>query len=118
LEPARGETASKLLEGDHRALFAAAVRRLSAKADSFLPLLEALAFARGRGVPIRSGIWATMATALAHRLNNNTLVRDEDISAFLKAAEPYVAIDSDAGQTVYRLAHRTFVEQFLLGLES
>ncbi|MGW4843164.1 nSTAND1 domain-containing NTPase [Nocardia brasiliensis] len=113
LDPARSMTTAKLLGGDHRGVFGAAVTRLSAQADCFLPLLQSLALSHGRGIPIRNGVWATMAMAISGGHSGNTPITDEDISSFLRAAEPYVSIDADAGQTVYRLAHRTFVEHFL-----
>jgi hypothetical protein len=113
LAPARSLTFARLLAAGHRDLFAAAVTRLTLRSDSFLPLLEALALARGRGVPIIDGIWARMATALVDGAAVSTAITDTDISALLAAAQPYIAIDADSGQTVYRLAHRTFVEHFL-----
>ena len=112
LSPARSVTFHRLLAADHRELFGAAITRLGRHSDSFLPLLEALALARGRGVPILDGIWALMATALAADSAGGLTITDADISALLAAAQPYIVVDASAGQTVYRLAHRTFVEHF------
>ncbi|WP_171075371.1 AAA family ATPase [Nonomuraea basaltis] len=108
LTDARGLT--QLLSGDHRNLFAAAVNRLSSHHPTFGPLLHALGYAQGRGLPIRDGVWATFATAL--RYGTNLVISDTDIRALLAAAAPYLVIDTERGQTVYRLAHRTFIEHF------
>ena len=119
LNPSRSLSLTRLLaRGDHKAIFAAAAERLTRRSDSFLPLLEALALARGRGLPIRDGIWSMLANALMDGFPSDGLVTDADISALLSAAQPYIAVDADHGQTVYRLAHRTFVEHFLSRWES
>jgi hypothetical protein len=97
-----------LLHRDHRALFAAAVSRLAAVATVNDPLLEALALARGRGLPRADRIWAAIATALA----GGQQVSEQDIDGLLVAAAPYIMLDVEDGQSVYRLAHRTFQEHF------
>jgi WD40 repeat protein len=99
-----------LLSNDHRALFDHAVQRLSGIHQAFHPLLEALAFSEGRGVPRADRIWITVANALAPSM---TTVRDGDIDSLMVAAAPYIMLDADNGQSVYRLAHRTFQEYFL-----
>ena len=113
LDPARSRSLARLLAADHRDLFTVAVARLARQSDNFLPLLEALALTRGRGVPILDGIWALMATALAEGTPMDTPISDADISALLGVAQPYVSVDTEVGQTVYRFAHRTFAEHFL-----
>lgn len=110
LLPASRTTLTDLLRGDHRSLFAAAVARLAAQAPAADPLLEALALARGRGMPRADRIWAIAATALAE---DRFQVTEQDIDALLDAAAPYVMLDAEYGQSVYRLAHRTFQEHFL-----
>lgn len=95
-----------LLGGDHRALFASAVRRLTAQHPAFQSLLEALAFAKGRGLPRADRIWATVASTLSND-------RAADIDDVIAAAAPYIMLDAEDGQSVYRLAHRTFQEYFL-----
>lgn len=113
LHPARSVSLHRLLSGDHRDIFAAAVSRLSRRSDGFQPLLEALALARGRGAPILDGVWARMANSMVDAGSYAAPpITPADISALLAIAQPYVAVDAYAGQTVYRLAHRTFVEQF------
>jgi hypothetical protein len=118
LDQARTGTFARLLAGGHRHLFATAVERLARVSDSFHPLLESLALSRGRGVPIIDGIWALMASSLTGGGIGEVEVTDSDISGLLSEAQPYIALDADAGQTVYRLAHRTFVEYFLSQPES
>lgn len=109
LNPRQSNALHDLLSGDHRDLFAVAVARLSQQSVRFLPLLKALALARGRGVPIRDGVWTAIANALSH--DTGTVV-DQDITSLLAQAQPYIAIDEQQNTTVYRLAHRTFVEHF------
>ncbi|MFD1046537.1 hypothetical protein ACFQ1S_13730, partial [Kibdelosporangium lantanae] len=99
---------NQLLAADHRQLFSLAVDRLTRHAPQFRSLLAALAFARGRGLPIRDGIWACVATAL----RPETPIEGADITHLLTAAAPYLLLDREHDQTVYRLAHRTFAEHF------
>ena len=96
----------------HRDLFTRAVDRLSVENPLFSPLLTGLAMAQGRGLPIRDGVWATIALAIAGETEPFPEV-DEAISQLVDdAAKPYLALDREHDQTVYRLAHRTFVEHF------
>ncbi|MFI6580945.1 hypothetical protein [Embleya sp. NPDC050493] len=111
LAPDRAEALRDLLSRDHRALFATAVARLSARARTAHPLLEALAVARGRGLPRADRIWALVATAL----DDDRPVHEADIDDLLVAASPYIMLDTEHAQSVYRLAHRTFAEHFLTG---
>ncbi|TDW81914.1 hypothetical protein EV137_7925 [Kribbella pratensis] len=103
---ARPELAD-LLAQDHRGLFATAVERLTVADRSFRPLLEALAHARGRGLPRADGIWATAAGAFTPSPPG-----EADLDNLLVAAAPYVMLDGEHGQSTYRLAHQTFVEHF------
>jgi len=107
LTSARAEL-NRLLSGTHRAVFAAAVARLAAAAPVNYPLLHALGYARGRGMPIRDGIWAAAAATLA----TGVTVDADAVHELLDQAAPYVLLDSEDNQTVYRLAHRTFAEHF------
>jgi WD40 repeat protein len=109
LAPEGFEELGELLSGDHRTLFAAAVTRLTSGSRTAKPLLEALALARGRGVPRADRIWAVMAAAIA----DNAEIHESDIDDLLAAAAPYIMLDAQDGQSVYRLAHRTFQEFFL-----
>ncbi|MEV7219055.1 hypothetical protein AB0N98_04155 [Streptomyces sp. NPDC093681] len=104
-----GELADLLL-GDHRTLFAAALRRLGARHACAPRLIEALAHAQGRGLPRADRIWATAALALGDGPADR--VASADIDDVLKAAAPYIMLDGEDGQSVHRLAHRTFAEYF------
>jgi WD40 repeat protein len=96
-----------LLAGDHRTLFGAAVERLARERAASRPLLEALALARGRGLPRSRDVWLTVARSLTE-----LVIDDDDIDWLLRAAAPYVMLDAEHDQSVYRLAHRTFAEHF------
>lgn len=109
LSPDFREGLETLMGGDHRTLFAAAVSRLAADSGTARHLLEALALARGRGLPRADRIWATVAGAIA----NGGAPREADIDHLLDAAAPYIMLDAEDGQSVYRLAHQTFREFFL-----
>ncbi|MGC4950261.1 hypothetical protein ACLQ2N_29185 [Streptomyces sp. DT224] len=104
-----GELAD-LLRGDHRTLFAAALRRLGARHACAPRLIEALAHTQGRGLPRADRIWATAASALGDGPADR--VGSADIDDVLKAAAPYIMLDGEDGQSVHRLAHRTFAEYF------
>ncbi|MFC0105439.1 hypothetical protein [Kibdelosporangium aridum] len=107
LTPSRVSDLVDLGRTTHRGIFARAVRRLSARDSTYGPLLMALAYAQGRGLPLRDGIWLVIASA-----SLGGLVTNNHISALLTDAAPYLTIDLDSGLTVYRLAHRTFIEHF------
>jgi hypothetical protein len=111
--PERRSALEELLRGDHRSLFAVAVKRLATQAATAEPLLEALALARGRGIPRADRIWAIAATALT---DSRIQIKETDIDALLANAAPYVMLDAEYGQSVFRLAHRTFQEYFLARL--
>ncbi|HMR48717.1 MAG TPA: hypothetical protein PKE40_05105 [Arachnia sp.] len=98
----------------HGELFARAVKRLTAENSEFYPLIAALATAQARGLPVLDGVWATVAAAIADRPITAESVAQFDaaIPDLLDAASPYLALDREHDQTVYRLAHRTFVEHF------
>ncbi len=103
----------ELLAHDHRRLFAQAVERLAALNPVNEVLLEALALAMGRGLPRADRIWAIVAEALLDK--SGTLVTEQDIDEILQVAAPYIMLDGEGGQSVYRLAHRTFQEHFVSG---
>jgi len=112
---ARRDDLDRMLSGNHRDVFHQAVRRLGELSNDYRYLLLALAFSRGRGVPIVGGVWALMANALRASSSDvsNSQITDVVVSGLLVAAEPYIAVDRRSGDTVYRLAHRTYVEYFL-----
>jgi WD40 repeat protein len=98
----------ELLEKDHRGLFAATVARMRKSSAAAEALLEALAFAEGRGLPRADRTWLVAASALA----DNRAISPEDIDDLLKSAAPYVMLDVEGGQSTYRLAHQTFTTHF------
>ncbi|WP_203794812.1 AAA family ATPase, partial [Actinoplanes derwentensis] len=107
--PAGADDLARLLGGDYRTLFAQAVARLSEADPAHPALLHALAIGLGRGLPIRDGIWTRVAGALG----DVETPAPESIDRLLHDAAAYLMVDHDHGQTVYRLAHRTFQEHFL-----
>jgi WD40 repeat protein len=109
LSPEFRDELETLMGGDHRTLFSAAVARLAADSQTARQLLEALALARGRGVPRADRIWAAVAGAVG----DGEALRETDIDHLLAAAAPYIMLDAEDGQSVYRLAHQTFREFFL-----
>jgi alpha-D-ribose 1-methylphosphonate 5-triphosphate synthase subunit PhnG len=112
-QPQNRSQLDELLAHDHRWIFAHAVARLSALNPLNAALLEALALTAGRGLPRADRTWATVAQALID--DPTAKVSDDDIATVLKVAAPYIMLDREDGQSVYRLAHRTFQEHFLGG---
>ncbi|MFE1832076.1 hypothetical protein [Streptomyces yangpuensis] len=97
-----------LIGRTHRQLFTRALERLHHANPHYTPLLKVLGLAQGRGLPDQDGIWAASADALAP---GSTATR-ESIPGLLRDAAPYLALDQEHDQSVYRLAHRTFTEHF------
>ncbi|RPF38069.1 hypothetical protein [Streptomyces sp. TLI_185] len=100
-----------LLDSDHRGLFARAVQRLTAVNPAHRHLLEALALSQGLGLPDRDDIWSTTAAALMPR-DGVVPITGEDIVRLIDGGAPYLMAATESDQTVYRLAHRAFVEHF------
>jgi WD40 repeat protein len=139
LAPGMRHSRSELLQGSHQDLFARALHRLADHDDRFPVLMRALSVARGRGIPEADGIWAAIAAALSPMqaprpdgdLSSNpnpgmtpavSAAWAQAISDLLGHAAAYITVDTDTGygkptgsKTVYRLAHRTFVEFFAAG---
>lgn len=103
--PELASSAGSLSARTHTDLFLHAVERLGAQRSTFAPLLRALAQTEGRGIPRIDRLWVTAATAL-----HDAPVTEDDVTALLEMAAPYVMLDAEGGQSVYRLAHRTFQE--------
>jgi WD40 repeat protein len=101
----------RLLELGRAALFQRALDRITRSLPVAGPFLRALAFAQGRGLPRADRIWAAVAESLAP----GTRLTDADLRAVLDQAGPYIMLDAEDGQSVFRLAHRTFAEQLLAG---
>ena len=75
-------------------------------------MLTALAWAQGEGVPIRDGIWAAMATAIAPVREAAAHFEDPHILWLLREAGRYIQEAGDGEQAVYRLFHKSLVEHF------
>ena len=67
--------------------------------------------AMGRGLPRADRIWAIVAEALMEP--SGTPINEQDIDDILRSASPYIMLDAEDDQSVYRLAHRTFQEHFV-----
>ena len=111
----------QLLRGTHRDLFGRALGRLAGYDDRYPVLMLALSLARGRGLPEADGSWTIIAGALAPRPLSRLVAADwaSAIGGLLSHAAAYITADTSTGcdgsagpGTVYRLAHRTFVEYF------
>ncbi|WP_158691080.1 WD40 repeat domain-containing protein [Streptomyces sp. 351MFTsu5.1] len=109
-DPALLRDPSPLIGRTHRQLFIRALQRLHRTNPAYTPLLHALGLAQGRGLPDQDGIWACVAAALAPTSTNVDI--GSTIPQLLRDAAPYLALDQEHGQSVYRLAHRTFTEHF------
>ncbi|WAZ21741.1 ATP-binding protein [Streptomyces cinnabarinus] len=107
LRSANREQRGELLAHDYRALFAAAVSRLGDRDPAYAPLLEALALGQGRGLPRTDGVWQIAARTL-----DSAAIDEAAVDALLADAAPYIMLDAEHGQSVYRLAHRTFQEHY------
>lgn len=99
----------ELLAGGYRGVFAHAVERLAAADPAARPLLRALAVARGRGLPRNGRVWATVAGVFDPQAVD---LGEEAVDRLVAAAAPYLTLDGDGGQSVYRLAHQTFASAF------
>lgn len=71
-------------------------------------LLAALAWAEGEGLPLRDGVWATMATGIWR-----APYADEHVRWILREAGRYILESGDGDQAVYRLFHQSLVEHFV-----
>ncbi|MFE6868833.1 AAA family ATPase [Kitasatospora sp. NPDC057692] len=106
--PALLDDPSPLIGRTHRQLFTRALHRLHRTNPHYAPLLQALGLAQGRGLPDQDGIWARTADALTSGSDS----AGGGIPDLTRDAAPYLVLDQQHGQAVYRLAHRTFTEQF------
>ncbi|WP_329271424.1 WD40 repeat domain-containing protein [Streptomyces sp. NBC_01451] len=137
LTPGRAWSLDLLLAGDHNDLFGKAIGRLAQTNDRHPLLLRALALGHGRGVPESDGVWAALAASVGPstmRVDwsqgapsdsvHSDIAWAEVMGELLERAAAYVVIDTTGvegtqaraehgGETVYRLAHRTFIEYFL-----
>ncbi|MGW4839673.1 hypothetical protein [Streptomyces globisporus] len=110
-DPALITDPAPLIGRTHRDLFTRALERLHRINPHYGALLNALGLAQGRGLPDQDGIWALVAGALSP--TTEPVRMRSTIQQLLKDAAPYLALDQEHGQSVYRLAHRTFTEHFI-----
>ncbi|WP_043471613.1 hypothetical protein [Kitasatospora sp. MBT66] len=98
-----------LIGRTHRELFTHALNRLHRTDARYTPLLCALGLAQGRCLPDQDAVWACAADGLT-----SAGVSDihAGIAGLVRDVAPYLALDHEHGQSVYRLAHRTFTEHF------
>ncbi|GLW58756.1 WD40 repeat domain-containing protein [Kitasatospora phosalacinea] len=108
-DPALLADPAPLIGRTHRQLFTHALERLHRTNPHYTPLLWALGLAQGRGLPDQDGIWTCTADALAPSGERST---GGSIPGLIRDAAPYLVLDQEHGQSVYRLAHRTFTESF------
>ncbi|GAB7185735.1 hypothetical protein ATKI12_5566 [Kitasatospora sp. Ki12] len=108
--PADRAALAELLDRDQSGLFGAAVQRITAGLPAAEPLLRALAYAHGRGLPLAEGIWAHAAAGIAEAEGP---IEDEQLELFLSRAAAYLLVDGEDWCSVYRLAHRSYAEQLL-----
>jgi WD40 repeat protein len=115
LRPARHTELANLIGLDRDALFARALARMERDAPQARSLLAALAFAQGRGLPRADGLWAQVAGAVDGSGSGGEVRRwdESDVDKVLAVAGPYIMLDSAHGQSVFRLAHRTFHDHYL-----
>ena len=131
LRPGRAASLGGLLGGDHQDLFAKALDRLGRLDDHYLPLIQALSLARGRGLPEADGIWAAVAASLGPPAEPAAVTEPavtepaavtaparrawaHAIRELLRQAAAYITVDTTASAsgrtTVYRLAHQALTE--------
>lgn len=99
----------RVLGSGHSGILAHAVMRLADTAPRAEALLHALAYARGNGFPRTGGIWAIAGSAV---FGAGKQFRDADVEEALDLAAPFIMQDTEFGDSVYRLAHRTFTEWY------
>ncbi|MFG3522444.1 hypothetical protein ACGF5S_19425 [Nocardia nova] len=102
-----------LLSLSHQGVFNLAVSRLIKKHQAYRAVLVGLAFSSGLGLPIHDGVWRTIAQGIENlEPHLRSSITDSHIENFLNDAAPYVIVDNEHDQTVYRFSHRTFAEHF------
>ncbi|MFV8172469.1 MULTISPECIES: WD40 repeat domain-containing protein [Mycolicibacterium] len=103
----------ELLQYDLPKLFDLMLDRLQRVNPAYIPLFQACALSQGRGLPMADDVWLTMARAVA---GTSQGLDPGALASFLTAAEPYLRIDSEFDQTVYRPAHSLLRDHLLSGL--
>lgn len=83
--------------------------------DGATNILEALAWGEGEGLPLRDGIWATIATGLSQP---DAPYSDKHVQWVLREAGRYILESGDGEQAVYRLFHQSLVDHFRISAEA
>lgn len=104
----------ELLQEDLAGLFDVMLDRLKRLNPVFIPIFQACALSQGRGLPMADDVWLTMAREVA--ASDEGLDHDA-LASFLRVAEPYLRIDVEFEQTVYRPAHSLLRDHLLSTLE-
>ena len=73
-------------------------------------ILGALAWGEGEGLPLRDGIWATVATAISQP---EAPYSDKHVQWVLREAGRYILESGDGEQAVYRLFHQSLTDHFI-----
>lgn len=90
-------------------LFSWMLDRLAGLSPAYPALLRTCALAQGRGVPLQSSVWSDLAKAVHPGLS----IEHYAASSVVELAAPYLRMDQEAGQTVFRPAH-ALLRDFLL----
>jgi len=101
------------LQLDLPQLFDHMIDRLEQLCPAFLPIFQACALSQGHGLPMADDVWLTMARELAGTDETDEWLDRDAVASFLTAAKPYLRIDSEFEQTVYRPAHSLLREHVL-----
>ncbi|BBX38027.1 peptidase C14 caspase catalytic subunit p20 [Mycolicibacterium mageritense DSM 44476 = CIP 104973] len=104
------ELLGELLQLELPGLFDVMLGRLKRLNPAFIPIFQACALSQGRGLPLADDVWLIMAREVA--ASDEGLDHDA-LAAFLRAAEPYLRIDIEFDQTVYRPAHSLLRDHLL-----
>lgn len=86
------------------------LERLAGLCPAYPALLITCALAQGRGVPLQSSVWRD----LTQELHPGLSIESHTASSVVELAAPYLRMDQEAGQTVFRPAH-ALLRDFLLG---
>ena len=106
------QNATAALEQDVAELNVAFQKKFGRSDAGVTAMLTALAWSQGEGAPIRDGIWAAMATAIARVQAPAADFEESHILWLLREAGRYIQEVGDGEQAVYRLFHKSLVEHF------
>lgn len=87
-------------------------RHFACKGDGATVMLTALACSEGDGVPMRDGIWASMADAVGSLKAPSLKFGERHLLWLLREAGRFIQESGDGEQAVYRLFHKSLVDHF------